>query len=252
MEGGDFLRVRVKIDILKPLSWGRKITLDDGSMGWVSFKYERLPNICYWCGCLTHGDKDCDLWIDSEGTLPVEARQYGAWLRAPLFSQTQKSTIVVPGFYKQWKETSHTKATNGSFPTSKPQNLSASPPPPVAPIQKVTPVSSPIIITNPISDNNARNCEDFPSGFEGQTAKKGKFAWQLQEIDEGLAKFEDMEGIDTNAISLPYKDSNISIPSDFAKKYVPQNNLFSATGDLSTPINEYMSAAFPIKDNPNT
>ena len=33
MEGGDFLRVRVKIDILKPLSRGRKITLDDGLMG---------------------------------------------------------------------------------------------------------------------------------------------------------------------------------------------------------------------------
>ena len=65
-----------------------------------------------------------------------------------------------------------------------------------------------------------------------------------------MTKFEDMEGIDTNAISLPY--SNTSIPSDFAEKYVPQNNLFSATGDLSTPINEYMSAAFPIKDNPNT
>ena len=37
---GDFLRVRVKIDILKLLSRGRKITIDDGSMGWVSFKYE--------------------------------------------------------------------------------------------------------------------------------------------------------------------------------------------------------------------
>lgn len=40
MEGGDFLRVRVVLDILKPLSRGRKITLDDGTMGWVSFKYE--------------------------------------------------------------------------------------------------------------------------------------------------------------------------------------------------------------------
>ena len=67
-----------------------------------------------------------------------------------------------------------------------------------------------------------------------------------------MAKFDDMEGIDANAISLPYKDSNTLIPSDFADKYVPQNNLFLATGDLSTPINEYISAAFPIKDNPNT
>ena len=55
MEGGDFLRVRVILDISKPLSRGRKITLDDGSVGWVSFKYERLPNICYWCGCIMLG-----------------------------------------------------------------------------------------------------------------------------------------------------------------------------------------------------
>ena len=80
MEGGDFMRMQVILDISKPLSCGRKITLDEGSVGWVSFKYERLPNICYWCGYITHSDKDCDLWIDSEGTLPVEARQYGAWL----------------------------------------------------------------------------------------------------------------------------------------------------------------------------
>lgn len=73
MEGGDFLRVQVILDISKPLSRGCKITLDDGLVSWVSFKYERLPNICYWCGCLTHRDKDCDLWIDSKGTLPVEA-----------------------------------------------------------------------------------------------------------------------------------------------------------------------------------
>ena len=80
MEGGDFMRMQVILDISKPLSCGRKITLDEGSIGWVSFKYERLPNICYWCGYITHSDKDCDLWVDSEGTLPVEARQYGAWL----------------------------------------------------------------------------------------------------------------------------------------------------------------------------
>ena len=40
----------------------------------MSFKYERLPNICYWCGRLTHDDRDCDLWIDSEGTLKTEQR----------------------------------------------------------------------------------------------------------------------------------------------------------------------------------
>ena len=252
MEGGDFLRVRVKIDILKPLNRGRKITLDDGSTGWVSFKYERLPNICYWCGCLTHGDKDCDLWIDSEGTLPTEARQYGAWLRAPLFSQTQKSTVVVPGFYKQRRESFHTTATTGSFPPSKLQNPSESPSSPVASTQKVTPVSPPIIITNQVPDDTARICEDFPPGFEGQAAEKGKFARQLQEIDEGLAKFEDMEGINSNEISLPYKDSDILIPSALSEKNASQTYLFPATCDPSALINVCMSAAFPTKDIPKT
>ena len=34
------------------------MTLENGNKVWVSFKYERLPNICYWCSCLDHDDKD--------------------------------------------------------------------------------------------------------------------------------------------------------------------------------------------------
>lgn len=97
------MRVRVLLDISKPLSHGRKISMDDGSNGWVSFKYERLPNICYQCGRLTHSNKDCDLWLDSEATLTIQSRQFGAWMRAPLFSPTKKYTIVVPGIYANRK-----------------------------------------------------------------------------------------------------------------------------------------------------
>ena len=67
------MRVQVIIDVSKPLCRGKKITLDDGINGWVSFKFERLPNICYWYGCLMHNNKDCELWFDSEGTLSVES-----------------------------------------------------------------------------------------------------------------------------------------------------------------------------------
>ena len=58
MDGGSFLRMKVTIDISKPLCRGRRISLSQGEQSWVSFKYERLPNICYWCGCLNHVDRE--------------------------------------------------------------------------------------------------------------------------------------------------------------------------------------------------
>lgn len=71
---GSFIRVHVTNDVSKPLCRGRIISLADGRAQWVSFKYERLPNICYWCGCLTHDDRDCNIWIDSEGTLDPDSQ----------------------------------------------------------------------------------------------------------------------------------------------------------------------------------
>ena len=56
VEGDGFIRVRVKVDVSKPLCHGRVISLENGRELWVSFKYERLPNLCYWCVCLTHMD----------------------------------------------------------------------------------------------------------------------------------------------------------------------------------------------------
>ena len=60
--------------------------------------YEQLPNICYWCGLLTHDDKECDVLLNSKGTLSVEEQQFGSWLRAPQFSQAKKLTVEVQGF----------------------------------------------------------------------------------------------------------------------------------------------------------
>ncbi|XP_030970096.1 uncharacterized protein LOC115990400 [Quercus lobata] len=83
MNGGSFMRVRVNVDITRPLSRGRMVSVGQGREKWVSFKYERQPNICYWCGCLNHDDRDCEVWLDSEGSLKVEEQKFGPWLRAP-------------------------------------------------------------------------------------------------------------------------------------------------------------------------
>ena len=60
-DGGHFVRIQVSIDSSLPLCRGRLVSIDEGGKQvWVAFKYERLPNICYWCGRLTHDDRDCD------------------------------------------------------------------------------------------------------------------------------------------------------------------------------------------------
>ena len=82
VDRGSFFRVRVRIDISVPLCRGRILSIEDNEDCWVAFKYERLPNICYWCGCLDHSDKDCEKWIESDGTLASSEREYGPWIRA--------------------------------------------------------------------------------------------------------------------------------------------------------------------------
>lgn len=78
MRGGNFMRVRVAVDITKPLCRGRKVTWDQTDKGWVSFMYEHIPNICYQCGHLSHDDKDRILLLNSKGTLTLEDQQFGS------------------------------------------------------------------------------------------------------------------------------------------------------------------------------
>lgn len=112
LDGGKFLRLKISIDLTLPLCRGRLISLDNGKQTWVSFKYERLPNLCYWCGRLTHDDKDCENWINSEGTLCPEECQFGPTLRAPAFVQSRNTSVTVPGFYTARKKTEATTQNN--------------------------------------------------------------------------------------------------------------------------------------------
>ncbi|KAK9990738.1 hypothetical protein SO802_025723 [Lithocarpus litseifolius] len=80
MRGGNFMRVRVNINISEPLCRGKRVMFDEHNDGWVSFMYERLPNICYWCGHLTHDDKDCGIWLRSGGSLSNNEQQFGPWI----------------------------------------------------------------------------------------------------------------------------------------------------------------------------
>ena len=79
-EGGHFIRVHVLIDISLPLCRGKLITMEDGGKIWIGFKYERLPNFCFECVCLNHSDQNCELWIESKGTLTCQSSNNLTWL----------------------------------------------------------------------------------------------------------------------------------------------------------------------------
>ena len=104
-DGGNFIWVKVAADITLPLYRGRLVSLNDEKQVWISFKCERLPNLCYWCGHLTHDNRDYELWIESEGTLKSDQREFRPSLRAQPFVVSKKHTVSMPGFYSTMKKT---------------------------------------------------------------------------------------------------------------------------------------------------
>ncbi|XP_059458313.1 uncharacterized protein LOC132187906 [Corylus avellana] len=79
---GEFLRVRIRLDLSKPLSRGRTINLRGKSL-WIAFQYEKIPQYCYTCGVIKHGKQGCGGtagWRINGGEKKVE---FGLWLRVP-------------------------------------------------------------------------------------------------------------------------------------------------------------------------
>ncbi|KAI7979780.1 Uncharacterized protein LOK49_Contig250G00003 [Camellia lanceoleosa] len=79
---GRTLRIRVEINIDKPLRRGLKVALGGRAAVWITLQYERLSNFCFHCNLLGHTMRDCGNRL-LEGAPMEEVRlQYGPWLRA--------------------------------------------------------------------------------------------------------------------------------------------------------------------------
>ncbi|GAV62397.1 LOW QUALITY PROTEIN: DUF4283 domain-containing protein/zf-CCHC_4 domain-containing protein, partial [Cephalotus follicularis] len=53
------LKLRVSIDVRRPLWRGMKFSMGLSEKIWLSFQYERLPNFCHLCGRTGHTIKEC-------------------------------------------------------------------------------------------------------------------------------------------------------------------------------------------------
>ncbi|XP_021802783.1 uncharacterized protein LOC110746864, partial [Prunus avium] len=80
---GDYLRVRVVLDISLPLRRGLQVRLPspDGSEAlWLLLQYERLPSYCSQCGRFDHKPRECSSY---KGAIIDDFKSpFGSWLRA--------------------------------------------------------------------------------------------------------------------------------------------------------------------------
>ncbi|TXG71386.1 hypothetical protein EZV62_006321 [Acer yangbiense] len=80
---GKFMRVRVRIDINRPLRRCLRVDImGDGVETVMLLRYEKLPNICFICGRIEHTTNECL----SEEQFPVvdgkKKLSFGAWMKA--------------------------------------------------------------------------------------------------------------------------------------------------------------------------
>ncbi|KAL0439453.1 UNVERIFIED_CONTAM: hypothetical protein Slati_2428300 [Sesamum latifolium] len=81
---GASLRIRVGLDVNKPLKRALKIKTTMGEEHMVRFTYERLPSFCYLCGTLGHIATFCEEHFQDGFVDPGENFPYGPWLRKPI------------------------------------------------------------------------------------------------------------------------------------------------------------------------
>lgn len=75
----EYMRLKVRIDVRKPLKRKKKIVKKDKSEVMVVCKYEKLGDFCFICGLVSHTERFCKKKLEAD--VPV-VKEWGQWLRA--------------------------------------------------------------------------------------------------------------------------------------------------------------------------
>lgn len=74
---GRVLRIKIKMDIKKPIMRGITVCVGESREGrWCPLTYEHLPDFCYVCGIIGHTDHSCEIKVGKN-----DIKQYSAELR---------------------------------------------------------------------------------------------------------------------------------------------------------------------------
>lgn len=99
---GRCLRIRVVLDLSKPLDRGRALNLA-GKSYWVTFKYEKLPSMCFDCGRIIHGGQRCPIIRSTRRNSPGEKKQWGVWLRVDDRRKRTDTSFQASGGDEGWR-----------------------------------------------------------------------------------------------------------------------------------------------------
>ncbi|MFQ6637574.1 hypothetical protein Gotur_014084, partial [Gossypium turneri] len=82
---GEFCRLRIKLNVQKPLRRGIFVSIGNRNRVWIPFKYEKLPTFYFGCGRLGHGSikKNQETYLHSEKSSDmIQGVQEDSWLTA--------------------------------------------------------------------------------------------------------------------------------------------------------------------------
>ena len=226
--GENCMRVRIRLNVTAPLCRGRMIQLEENKKCWVAFRYERLPNFCYWCGCLDHSEKDCDVGLRKGSINSTEERQYGPWLRASTERPPRKTAVMVHG--SSSKEGSEfPRKDPGKQPAE--QAADPHPVPPETSRESENPPENPAfymeIEPNPGFTNQGQFPNPIPENFEAR----------LHEIDQAINFFPLQESPAVNILpkvnSLMFSQENTPSASPLQHGPLLTNRLRGILEDIS-------------------
>jgi hypothetical protein len=230
---GRGMRVRVRVDITKPLNRGRRIGMSNGGEGWVSFQYERLPNFCYWCGIPTHGEKDCEVWLNTPEAEKDKEPEYGLWLRASQDRVLRLVHITVEGRSRRSSQPMG-QNTEAAQPNQYPQGAAVVQPSPME--------------FDPTDMETAEYQGGINSVTDFTTQKSGTFEDQLREIDMAL-NFNSVttENIETGGKAQTNgseKGVGPNSPAILSKKVI------GATNDIRSPLRDLTNTSAGLSQKP--
>ncbi|RYQ85825.1 hypothetical protein Ahy_B10g105443 [Arachis hypogaea] len=76
------LKIKVMLDITKPLKKSLKIACNNQKILEVNLKYEQIGNFYYYCGFVRHEIRNCQQNLEDTVAGQVKKEQWGPWLRA--------------------------------------------------------------------------------------------------------------------------------------------------------------------------